>query len=327
MKITSSGLKVIAQDLASKIANNHIANITIINSCDLFMTFSNYRKKKLFVSLNPNNPFISLVAIDNPTGTKVGNLSDNLRKELKDGYVLNVSTINDDRIIVIDFVKTNDYYEKEKKRIVIELIPHRPNLILLNDENKIFFATHYTDALNEHPILKNFEYKEPNNTNEHKEEAFDLEEYYRQCEDYYQKALRKRLEEQFKPVLTHIKSRIKTLKHKITVLDKEIETARENLKTQEIGTMILTYANDQESLLAYVKEAKIDYNQSLTPGVNANKYFAKYKKAKRTLEMDKIEQEKTLNEIEYYVYKVKSLPAVSPIIGSEETLLIVWPVA
>ena len=300
MRITASSLKIIAEELTSKIVNNHISNITVINSHDLFLSFSMCRKEKLLVSLNPNNPLVSLITIDNPVGTKVGALSDTLRKELKDAYILGITTINNDRILEIDFVKTNDYFEKEKKKIIIELIPHRPNLILLNENNKIFYATHYTDALNEHPVMRNLIYKEPENNNDFVEEkSFNLVKFKNEVEKYYNTAVHKRLEEQFKPVLQHIKSRIKTLKKKITVLDKEIETAKDNLKSQEIGQMILTYANDEESLLEYIKENEIDYNQSLTPGVNANKYFAKYKKAKRTLEIDKKEQEKTIDEIAY----------------------------
>ena len=300
MKITASNLINVANDLSSKIINNHISNVTVINSHDLFFTFSLYRKEKLLVSLNPNNPLVSLISIENPIGTKVGALSDTLRKELKDSYILNVSTINSDRILSIEVVKTNDYYEKEKKKIVIELIPHRPNLIILNNDGKIVYATHFTDALNEHPIMKGLIYSSPANNNAFKEEnSFDLNKFKKEAEQYYQKSLHKRLEEQFKPVLQHIKSRIKTLKKKISVLDKEMETANSNLAAQEIGQMILTYSYDQESLNEYLKENNIDYNQSLTPGTNANKYFAKYKKAKRTLEIDKKEQEKTIDEIAY----------------------------
>lgn len=300
MKITASSLINVANDLSSKIINNHISNVTVINSHDLFFTFSLYRKEKLLVSLNPNNPIVSLISIENPIGTKIGALSDTLRKEIKDSYVLNVSTINNDRLLSIELVKTNDYYEKEKKKIVIELIPHRPNLIILDSDNKIAYATHYTDALNEHPIMKGLIYKAPSNNNDFIEDkSFDLNKLKKEAEQYYQKALHKRLEEQFKPVLQHIKSRIKTLKKKISVLDKEMETAKNNLIAQEIGQMILTYSYDKESLEEYIKENNIDYNQSLTPGTNANKYFAKYKKAKRTLEIDKKEQEKTIDEIAY----------------------------
>lgn len=299
LKITNSSLKIIVYDLSSKIVFNHISNVTIINSSDLFMTFSMYRKEKLLISLNPQNPFISLVTFSNPCPTKMGGLSDTLRKEVKDGFVTQVSTINNDRVVKICYNHTNDYFEKENRKIILELIPHRPNLILLDDDDKILFATHYTDLTNEHPIVKGIAYQEMNNLNEFNDEEFNLQQYKENASDYYEQAKRKRLEEQYKPLLKHIKSRIKTLKSKIKVLEQEIAIAKEHLKYQEIGTMILTYSGDLKSLKEYVEENNIDYDFSLTPGVNSTKYFNRYKKAKRTIEIDKQETEKTENEIAY----------------------------
>ncbi len=299
LKITNSSLKTIVSDLASKIVFNHMSNVTIINSSDLFISFSMYRKEKLLISLNAQNPFISLVTLSNPCPTKIGNLSDTLRKEVKDGFVTEVSTINNDRVVKISYNHTNDYFEKENRKIILELIPHRPNLILLDDDDKILYATHYTDITNEHPVVKGIIYKEMNNPNDVSEEDFDLEQYKENAADYYELAKRKRLEEQYKPLLKHIKSRIKTLKSKIKVLNQEIATAKKNLEFQDIGMMILTYSNDLESLKQYVEEANVDYDFSLTPGVNSTKYFNRYKKAKRTIEMDKQEMDKTENEISY----------------------------
>ena len=258
-----------------------------------------YRKEKLLISLNAQNPFLSLVTLSNPCPTKMGNLSDTLRKEVKDGFITEVSTINNDRVVKISYNHTNDYFEKESRKIVLELIPHRPNLILLDDNNKILYATHYTDITNEHPIVKGILYQEMGNPNDVDDEGFDLEKYEENAADYYETAKRKRLEEQYKPLLKHIKSRIKTLKSKIKVLEREIDTATEHLKYQEIGTMILTYSGDLESLKQYVEENDVDYDFSLTPGVNSTKYFNRYKKAKRTIEIDKQEMDKTENEIAY----------------------------
>ena len=210
-----------------------------------------------------------------------------------------MTTLNDDRVLQIEYVKTNDYFDKEKRFLILELIPHRPNLIILNENSTILFATHYTDINNEHPILKGMTYRLLKNNTQSIEESFSLEKYKKECEKYYQTSIRKRLEEQYKPILQHIKSRIKTLKHKIDILNKEIESAKEGLKNQEIGTMILTLSNDQESLYEYIKENQVEYDSSLNIGANANKYFTKYKKAKRTIEMDNQELFKTENEIAY----------------------------
>ena len=301
LKITSKDLQIIVSDLKEKIKFNHISNVTIINSYDIFFSFSMYRKEKLFISLNPQHPFVSLVTIDNPCGTKIGILNDYMRKEIKDGFLLDVETLNNDRILKISYNRTNEYFDKEERSIIIELIPHRPNFIVVNEEDKILFATHQTDIANERPIIKGLKYVLPENSNaELMEDEFNLDEFKENAASYFVDAKRKRLQEQFKPVLTHIKSRIKTLKTKIKVLNKEIEDAKSHFVYQEIGTMLLTYAYDENELANYVKENNIDYDPSLNPGLNANKYFQKYKKAKRTVEMDEKELAKTSDEIAYY---------------------------
>ena len=301
LKITSKDLVSIVNDLKEKIKFNHISNVTIINSYDLFFSFSMYRKEKLFISLNPQHPFVCLVSIDNPCGTKIGMLNDYMRKEIKDGFLLDVETLNNDRIVKIRYNRTNEYFDKEERSIIIELIPHRPNFIVTNEEDTILFATHQTDIANERPIIKGLKYVLPENSNsELADDGFNLDEFKENASSYFVDAKRKRLQEQFKPVLTHIKSRIKTLKTKIKVLNKEIEEAKSHFVYQEIGTMLLTYAYDENELSNYVKENNIDYDSSLNPGLNANKYFQKYKKAKRTVEMDEKELAKTTDEIAYY---------------------------
>lgn len=299
IKISASDLKTICEDLSSKIVHNHMSNITIINSTDLFITFSAYRKEKLLISLNPQHPFLALSTISDPCGTKVGNFSDTLRKEVKDGYILSVEQVNHDRVVCINYVHTNDYFDKEYRKLIIELIPHRANLIILNEEDIILYATHAVDMSNERPIMKGLKYQVLENSLEITNTDFDLNEFYKVAADYYVEAKRKRLDEQFKPVLQHIKSRIKTLKQKIKVLNKEIDDAKDNFKWQEIGSMFLTYAYDEEELKKYIKDNNLDYDFSLTPGINANKCFQKYKKAKRTIEMDEIELKKTDDEISY----------------------------
>ena len=299
LKITASDLKIIVEDLSKKISHNHMSNITIINSFDIFVSFSNYRKEKLLISLNPAHPFVALTPISNPCGTVMGNLNDVLRKDAKDGYILSVEQLNNDRVLCIHYVYTNDYFDKEHHRLVLELIPHRPNLLILDEQNKILFAKHTTDLSNERPIMKGLQYQPLTNSIELSNDDFDLDRFYKEAGDYYSEAKHKRLEEQFKPVLQHIKSRIKTLKQKIKVLNQEMEKARENFKCQKIGSMFLTYAYDEKELRKYVEDNGLDYDFSQTPGINANKYFQKYKKAKRTIEMDNIELNKTDDEIKY----------------------------
>ena len=299
MKTTASNINEIVMDLSKKILFNHMSNITIINSTDFFISFSNYRKEKLIVSLNPNDPFLSLAEINSPCGTKISSLNDILRKEVKDGLITKVETVNNDRVVSIHFSFTNDYFEKETREMVIELIPHRPNVLILDEDKTILFANHYTDIANEHPIIKGLKYQLMENKNSYEKEPFDIDMYRKMAAEYYFIATRKRLEEKFKPVLQHIKSRIKSLKQKLIILDKEIAQATIDLNNKEKGQSILSYSYSEEELKNYIREDNIDYDFSLTPGVNAERYFKKYKKAKRTIEMAQKEKEKTADEIKY----------------------------
>ena len=299
MKTTASNIDEIVQDLSSKIAFNHMSNITIINSTDFFISFSNYRKEKLLVSLNPNDPFLSLATISSPCGTKISSLNDILRKEVKDGLITKIETVNNDRVVSFHYSFTNDYFEKVKREMIIELIPHRPNLLILDEEKTILFANHYTDLANEHRIIKGLKYKLMENKNDYSKEPFSLDVYKKKAADYYFVATRKRLEEKFKPVLQHIKSRIKTLKQKLVILDGEIAHATNELKNKDKGQLILTYAYDVKELEEYIKQGYVEYDYSISNGDNAQRYFKKYKKAKRTIEMAQKEKEKTSDEIKY----------------------------
>ena len=299
LKITSKDLDFIVDDISKKIMNNHMSNVTIVNSFDLFITLSMYRKEKLFISLNPQHPFVSLIQIDNPCPTRIGHLNDVLRKEIRDGYLIKCEKINNDRIICLTYGISNDYFEREERRLIIELIPRRPNLLILNKENKILFVNHSADATNERPLMKGLTYVPPKNENIVPSGTFDFEKFKKAACNYYFQAKERRLQEEFKPLLTHIKSRIKTLKQKLVVLEREIKTAKSNLIYQEHGQMILTYSNDDEELKQYIEENNVDYDKTLNPGINANKCFSKYKKAKRTIEIDNKELEKTKGEIDY----------------------------
>ncbi|MBR0440090.1 MAG: NFACT family protein [Bacilli bacterium] len=299
LKFSSEDLKKIVSIISEKIMYSHIANITLINSQDLFISFSSYRKEKLLISLNPSHPFICLIPINNPCGTKVGALSDILRKEVKDGLVVALETINSDRVVSLTYKHTNEHYDKEIRKLIFELIPHRPNLILLGEDDTIIAATHYTDLSSPHKIIKGFKYEPLENKNTIMESDFNYDSFVKEAEEYYSVAVNKRLEERYKPVYNHIKSRIKNLNHKIDILNKDIETAHKYLNYKDHGTMLLTFLNDEEELNNYLKENEIDcYDPNLSISKNAEKCFTKYKKAKRTIEMGQIEIDKTLDTID-----------------------------
>lgn len=307
IKITSGNLKIISDDLNEKLKFNHISNVTMVNSHDFLFSFSLYRKGKLFVSLNHQSPFVSLVSEVVNTSTIVGSLNDTLRKLVKDGTINEIKTINNDRILAISYTKVDDLYEKVNRTLVFELIPHRQNLIII-EEGKVIFASHYAGLDSSRPLVKGMNYQPLENKTIVADGKIDLKELQKEAEEYYLASKQERNLEKYKALIVHIKSRIKSLRGKILVLNKASEKAKNELAYQDVGNMILAYAYEKEELENYLKDNNVDYDRSLTPGMNAEKYFKKYKKAKRTIEMNDIEIEKTNNEIDNLTLTLAQIP-------------------
>ena len=301
MKMNFSTLKSIVLDAKAKIDNNRINNITLINSRVLLLSFSSFRKEKLLVCLEHQHPFISFCELEESIPTITGGLSDVLRKELKEAIILDIGLLNNDRIVDITLSKTNDFFEKEIKHLLFELIPFRSNLILTNEKYVIVYAAHYSSLENKHSIIKGMTYElvEKNDFFNVDEEIIPIDEIKKQASDYVYDARKKRLLERYEPLFKHIKTRIKSLKQKLKVLDKEYEDASARLVYQEYGNSLLAFINEPKLLESYIKDNNLDFDRTLPIGQNANLYFKKYKKAKRTLDINRQEYQKAIKEIEY----------------------------
>ena len=301
MKLNFSTLKSIVLDVANKTKDNRISNITLINSRVFLIAFSTYRKEKLLVCLDHQQPFISFCEVEESISTITGGLNDVLRKELKEAIVLSVTLLNNDRVVDIHLAKTNDYFEKEEKHLVLELVPFRTNLLLLDKSNTIYYAAHYSSLDSNRPIVRGIPY-EPIKKNDsfiENEEVLSLEMVKKEASEYVYQAKAKRILERYEPLFKYIKVRIKSLKQKLKVLDKEYQDAKDKLIYQEHGNYLLAFINEPEELDKYIKENNLDIDRNEPIGQIANGYFKRYKKAKRTLEINRQEYQKAIKEIEY----------------------------
>ena len=301
MKLNFSTLNSIVLDIAEKVKDNRISNITLINSRVFLISFSTYRKEKLLVCLDHQHPFISFCEVDESIPTITGGLNDVLRKELKEAIVLGVNLLNNDRVVDIHLVKTNDYFEKEEKHLILELIPFRTNLLLLDKNNTVSYAAHYSSLDSARPIVRGMTY-EPIKKNDsfiENEAIAPLNEIKKQASDYVYQAKAKRILERYEPLFKYIKIRIKSLKQKLKILDKEHEGAKAKLIYQEHGNYLLALINEPDELNKYIQENDLEIDRNEPIGQVANGYFKRYKKAKRTLEINRQEYQKAIKEIEY----------------------------
>ena len=302
--MTAYDLKQLTSFFKENIKGNRITNFTIVNSRDYVLAFSICKDMKMLISLNHQDPFVNLFKLDNVPSTTIGKLNDILRKEIKDGYIVDVKQINNDRILKIHTQKSNDYYEKITRILILELIPYRPNLIITDENNVIVYAAHSTDINATRIIMKGMSYQAPNSI-DIIEDDFNKNEYDIKSENYWINSQENRLRERFEPLFKHISIKIKSTQKKIKVLQQDSEIAKAKLKNEEIGNMLLAYAYDEDCLKEYIKENNIDYNDTVSVGINAANYFKKYKKAKRTIEFNEIEIKKAEKELEELQYLSK----------------------
>ena len=280
-------LKEISQDIESKIVSNHIANIVLINSTDIILSFSYYRKEKLLISLNHNYPLIGMVDKEIAFPTILNKLCEALRQNVKDTVVTGVTILNEDRIIEIKLVKTDEFYVKHEYFIVLELIPHHPNLYILDDARHIIFANHYSSLTDKRIVVKGMTYEAPSKNNESIKMDVNLSKYNEYLSSYLNDAIKLRLTEKYRNLIDTIKRKIKTATNKKKVLEKEIEEAKEKLVYQEYGTTLLTMKDDKEYLANYIKENNVPIDETKSYVDNANILFKKYKKSKETISKDK----------------------------------------
>ena len=285
-KLNLKGVSLLVGELNQKIINNFITNVVVMNSSDILLSFSFSNKEKMIISLNHNNPFISLIDSTYNSSTTLGNLNENLRKYLKGSYVTEIKQINSDRVIEFSLTKTNEFYQKDVYYFILELIPTVNNLIILDEKKNILFSKHYTDLTAARPILKGMPYIPIDANPMMKEQEFDIVSFKESVSHYLSEIDQKSKKEKALPLFNYLKQRSKSLNKKVGVLQSEIEDAKKKLEYKEIGETLLTLMNDEDNLNDYLPYIKETYDSQLSPKENANKYFEKYKKAKRTIEND-----------------------------------------
>lgn len=301
-KLNLRGVKELTQELNNKVIENFISNVSIANSSDIVLTFSFYNKEKLLVSLNHNSPFLSFIDSSYSSSTTLGNLNENLRKYIKGSYITKIEQVNGDRVIKFSLTKTNEFYQKDIYYLIIELIPTINNLIILNDKEEILFAKHFSDLTAARPIIKGMKYIPLEANQGLVETPFDMDKFKESVHHYLLDIDEKSKKEKALPLFNFLKQRHKSLLKKIVVLEKEIEESKKKLEYKEIGETLLTLKDDEENLKDYLPYIKETYDNNLSTLDNANKYFDKYKKSKRTIENDTREidiAKKSVEEIEH----------------------------
>ncbi|MBQ7994663.1 MAG: NFACT family protein [Bacilli bacterium] len=272
-----------------------------------------FSKNSFFYHLSGEFDQLSFILDENPriyisnSEMKYKNVETNFfnqfKKEIGSGEIKDVSLLENERIVKLDVETINQTFQEEKKSIILELIPNKSNVIITNENGVILTALNMTTLDVKRAIYKGIEYVPPKNkisfttTKEEKPLENYLAEFISLEKEFGQ---RKKMND-FSAYHKRMKSKKTSLQKKITLLEKELDSAEINQNYQEFGNFILTNIDsiqEGQKEIEYYDGTLIELDENLSPAKNAERYFLKSKKAKSKIIHAKEEIANAENDLE-----------------------------
>lgn len=159
-------LKSVVSELNTCLINGKINKVYMPNSNEILLgIYSGGKNYCLLCNISSNSYRIHLTTISKPNPLNATNFCMLLRKHLVGFRIVNISTLNLERIVTIELEGYNELNDKLRKKLIIELMGKHSNIILLNENNKIIDSIRHLDISSGslRDILPAREYILPNN--------------------------------------------------------------------------------------------------------------------------------------------------------------------
>ncbi len=159
-------LNSVVSELNTCIINGKINKVYMPNSNEILLgIYSGGKNYCLLCNISSNSYRIHLTTTSKPNPLNAPNFCMLLRKHLTGFRIINISTLNLERIVTIELEGYNELNDKLRKKLIIELMGKHSNIILLNENNKIIDSIRHLDIFSGslRDILPAREYVFPNN--------------------------------------------------------------------------------------------------------------------------------------------------------------------
>lgn len=124
--------------IKNDINNGKIVKISQLSNEEfLFIIRNNNQNYNLLISTHPNMSYLNIVDKKPESNHINTNLLMLLRKHLENGRILNFTQQNNDRIVLMEVINRDDYFNNTVHKLYIELIGRASNIILTNNTNII----------------------------------------------------------------------------------------------------------------------------------------------------------------------------------------------
>ena len=159
-------LKTVVSELDTCLINGKVNKVYMPNSNEILLgIYSGGKNYCLLCNISSNSYRMHLTTTSKPNPLNASNFCMLLRKHLVGFRIVNISTLNLERIVTIELEGYNELNDKLRKKLIIELMGKHSNIILLNENNKIIDSIRHLDISSGslRDILPAREYILPNN--------------------------------------------------------------------------------------------------------------------------------------------------------------------
>lgn len=285
-------------EINEKFKNSFLNRIQSLTNSDFLFGFSKGREDNLLISIFPNNPFIRvikdkfLINLNSPFINRI-------KTKIYNSKFLEATLINNDNIIKLSFLKTNDLYEKINYDLYIELFKMNTNIILVNN-GIVVEAFHFHGLDSKNPLILNVKFLLPNELPYIK----DLKDSYEDDILKYINGIEKNyLKEKYKTLITSLSAKKKSLTRKIVKIKEDQNEANLNLLYKDYADyFLMNLEKYKKGTASFQYENKnIPIKENLNSEKNLEYLYKIYKKAKQTLIMSTDYLNKTQDELDYII--------------------------
>ncbi|MBQ9267661.1 MAG: NFACT family protein [Clostridia bacterium] len=139
--------KAIVSELNKNIIDARVEKINMPNKQEIVISLhSTQGKLKLLISANPSRARVHFSQYERENPIKAFQFCMVLRKYLQGNKVVSVTQNELDRIIIFTFEGLDDFGDKRKIHLIVELMGKHSNIILTNNDNKIIDSLKHVDA-------------------------------------------------------------------------------------------------------------------------------------------------------------------------------------
>lgn len=268
-------LHYIAHDIENSIKNRRVSGLEIISSDSFIVSFKELERDKLMINFNNQFPYISLFPYPFKKASIINQFCSKLSNIISGLFLDSIKALDDDRILVLEFVKGNESRECKGYLLYIELFPYHPNIVLCDNSDHIIaqLKKTYADRI----------YRLPRKTHDldTMPALFNMTDYLNRIDQTNRLLSQQSKSSLMRKAFLVLSVENKKTEKKISNLNDDLAMANEEINLLEVANKLSSDRERYKSSTNITLNGVV-YNLDQSLGINENieNFYRRYKKSK-----------------------------------------------